>query len=107
MGSLTPSPKTATHRLQVNQLKERCVTRLKFSLTRDNFAETVVLADRVNHQGLQQACVNFAMQEENRSVLQNGEQKMLKRIVDDAPDLAVKLMEAFMKQGVPKEAQNG
>lgn len=42
-----------------------------------------------------------------RSVLQNGEQKMLKRIVDDAPDLAVKLMEAFMKQGVPKEAQNG
>lgn len=52
--------------MQVNQLKERCVTRLKFSLTRDNFAETVVLADRVNHQGLQQACVNFAMQEENR-----------------------------------------
>ena len=52
--------------MQVNQLMERCVNQLKLRLTVDNFAETAVLADRVHHQGLHEACVAFALQDENR-----------------------------------------
>lgn len=50
----------------VNRLMERCVTQLMLRLTLDTFVETAVLADRVNHQGLLDACVKFALREENR-----------------------------------------
>ena len=52
--------------MQLKQLMERCVSRLKVCLTLDTFAETAVLADRVKHQGLHQACIDFAMLEQNR-----------------------------------------
>ena len=51
---------------QVTQLTERCVNQLAFRLTVDNFAETALLADRVSHQGLHEACVAFALLDENR-----------------------------------------
>ena len=52
--------------VQVDQLKERCANQLALCLTVDNFAETAVLAGRVNHEGLHAACVAFALQDENR-----------------------------------------
>ena len=45
---------------------ERCVTQLILRLNLDTFVETAVLADKVNHQGLLDACVEFALLEENR-----------------------------------------
>ena len=45
---------------------ERCVTQLILCLNLDTFVETAVLADRVNHQGLLNACLEFALREENR-----------------------------------------
>ena len=45
---------------------ERCVTQLILRLTLNTFVETAVLADRVNHRGLLDACVEFALREENR-----------------------------------------
>ena len=51
---------------QVNQLVERCVTQLKLRLSADSFAETAVLADKISHNGLHEACVSFALQDENR-----------------------------------------
>ncbi|CAL5229083.1 g12339 [Coccomyxa viridis] len=41
------------------------------------------------------------------SALQAGEQKVLKCVMADAPDVALKLVGELLKQGVPKEAQNG
>ena len=55
---------------QVNQLVERCAGQLALGLTVDNFADTAVLADRVSHQGLHEACVAFALQDENRCARQ-------------------------------------
>ena len=52
--------------MQVNQLKELCADQLKFFLTVDNLAETAVLADKINHEGLHKACVTFALQDANR-----------------------------------------
>ena len=43
-----------------------CVMELTKQLTLDNFAEIALLGDRVDHQGLQEACVKFALQEESR-----------------------------------------
>ena len=40
-----------------------------------------------------------------RSALQDGEQKVLKRIMADAPDFMLKLVGELLKQGVPKETQ--
>ena len=211
--------------VQAKQLMKHCVTRLKLCLTLETLADTAIVADKMNHEGLQQACIDFAMQEENRwapghafhsaswyctklvclrsaaghqycsswgnpsleacslefqsvldclaslftghtsikhhydivplfsaadgaqqssqedavsnclastnliwqtvcgtgksqaftlhnswsvgcrSALQAGEQKVLKRIIADAPDLALKLMGEALKQGVPKEAE--
>lgn len=46
---------------QVRQLMSRCLDRLKLCLTLDNFAETIVLADTVESQGLHADCVEFAL----------------------------------------------
>ena len=51
---------------QMRQLMNRCLTQLKLRLTLDNVAEAVVLADKVNSQGLHDACVEFALRKENR-----------------------------------------
>ena len=45
---------------------EHCVTQLELYLTLETLAETTVVADKMNHEGLQQTCMDFALQEENR-----------------------------------------
>ena len=52
--------------MQVDALQCRCATQLMRNLTVDSFAETAVLADRVKHQGLLDACLDFAMHDKNR-----------------------------------------
>ncbi len=42
-----------------------------------------------------------------RAALQAGEQRVLKRVMADAPDVALKLVGGLLRQGVSKEAQNG
>ena len=48
---------------------KRCVTQLQLSFTLETLAETAVVAEKIDHKGLQQACVDFALQEENRWAL--------------------------------------
>lgn len=50
----------------VDALQCRCATQLMHNLTVDSFAETAVLADRVKHQGLLDACLEYAMHDKNR-----------------------------------------
>ena len=45
---------------------ERCITQLKRRLTLDTFAETAMLADKVNDEGLYEACKELALRENNR-----------------------------------------
>ena len=52
--------------LQMMRLMEHCISRVKVRLNLDTFAETALIADRVSHVGLHKACVEFALQEENR-----------------------------------------
>ena len=47
---------------------EHCVEQITSRLSLKNFAETLVVANRVGHHGLQIACVEFANQKENRCV---------------------------------------
>ena len=51
--------------VQVSKLLERCVAQLTRHLTLEALADIAVLADRVSHQRLHWACVDFALQEEN------------------------------------------
>ena len=48
---------------------EHCIAQLELCLTLETLAETATVADKMNHEGLQQACVDFALQEENRWAL--------------------------------------
>ena len=58
--------------MQVKQLMKHCVTQLKLCLRLETFAETAIVADKMNHEGLQQACVEFALQEEHRWALKHA-----------------------------------
>ena len=51
---------------QVPELMTPCVSQLKLCLTEDTFGEIAILGDKTNHEGLRDACMDFAMQKENR-----------------------------------------
>ena len=48
---------------------QRCVTQLQLCLALETLEETAVVADKIDYEGLQQACIDFAMQAENRWAL--------------------------------------
>lgn len=61
-------PDTKTMHAQVGDVMDYCAEGLSKLLTLENFAEIVLVADKLSHQGLHLTCVDFASRKEHRCV---------------------------------------